>query len=64
MIQAKLMVNLRFKKLKFFLILIEQKTASNKKLRSFLPDFKFTPFENAIDESVKWFVDNYEKARK
>uniref|UniRef100_A0A1I8AYT9 GDP-L-fucose synthase n=1 Tax=Meloidogyne hapla TaxID=6305 RepID=A0A1I8AYT9_MELHA len=41
-----------------------KKTASNKKLRSFLPDFKFTPFEKAIDESVKWFVDNYEKARK
>ncbi|KAF7636951.1 hypothetical protein Mgra_00003691 [Meloidogyne graminicola] len=41
-----------------------KKTASNKKLRSFLPDFKFTPFEKAIDDSVKWFVNNYETARK
>jgi GDP-L-fucose synthase len=41
-----------------------KKTASNKKLRSFLSDFKFTPFEKAIDESVKWFVENYEIIRK
>ena len=41
-----------------------KKTASNKKLRSLLPSLKFTPFDQAIQESVKWFVDNYENARK
>ncbi|CAI4230746.1 unnamed protein product [Auanema sp. JU1783] len=41
-----------------------KKTASNAKLRKYLPDFKFTPFEQAIKESVQWFVDNYETARK
>lgn len=41
-----------------------KKTASNKKLRKYLPDFKFTPFPVAIKESVDWFVANYENARK
>jgi len=41
-----------------------KKTASNVKLRKYLPDFKFTPFDQAIQESVQWFVDNYEIARK
>lgn len=38
-----------------------KKTASNHKLRKYLPDFKFTPFKDAMKESVQWFVDNYEK---
>lgn len=41
-----------------------KKTASNVKLMKYLPDFKFTPFETAISESVKWFINNYELARK
>lgn len=41
-----------------------KKTASNEKLMKYLPDFQFTPFEEAVQESVKWFLDNYEKARK
>lgn len=41
-----------------------KKTASNKKLRQLLPDFKFTPYEEAIKESVQWFIENYEVARK
>jgi GDP-L-fucose synthase len=41
-----------------------KKTASNKKLRSYLPDFKFTPFEEAIKYTCDWFVKNYDKARK
>lgn len=41
-----------------------KKTASNAKLRRYLPDFKFTPFKEAIKETVDWFVQNYEKARK
>lgn len=41
-----------------------KKTASNVKLRKYLPEFKFTPFDEAIKDSVQWFVDNYEIARK
>jgi GDP-L-fucose synthase len=41
-----------------------KKTASNEKLRKLLPDFEFTEFDKAIKESVGWFVENYESARK
>lgn len=41
-----------------------KKTASNKKLRTFLPDYKFTPIQQGIKESVDWFVANYDTARK
>lgn len=41
-----------------------KKTASNKKLRRFLPEFKFTPIEKAVKETVDWYVKNYETARK
>ncbi len=27
----------------------------------FHTDFKFTPFKTAMDESVKWFLENAEK---
>ncbi|XP_043290106.1 probable GDP-L-fucose synthase [Venturia canescens] len=40
-----------------------KKTASNAKLRAFLPDFKFTPFDQAIRESVDWYRENYNQAR-
>lgn len=40
-----------------------KKTASNAKLRKYLPDFKFTPFEQAVDETVKWFIENRATAR-
>jgi GDP-L-fucose synthase len=32
-------------------------------LKSLLPDFKFTPFEEALKDSVQWFIDNYQTAR-
>lgn len=41
-----------------------KKTASNKKLRSFLPDFKFTDFDAAIRETVQWYINNQNDARK
>jgi GDP-L-fucose synthase len=41
-----------------------KKTASNAKLRKLYPEFKFTPFKEGVKESVQWFIDNYEKARK
>lgn len=40
-----------------------KKTASNTKLRTFLPDFKFTDLETAIAETVKWFKINNKQAR-
>ncbi|ROL43046.1 GDP-L-fucose synthase [Anabarilius grahami] len=41
-----------------------KKTASNAKLRKYLPDFKFTPFKAAIKETCDWFVANNDIARK
>lgn len=40
-----------------------KKTASNSKLRSLLPDFKFTPLDQAIQETVDWFKTNHSIAR-
>lgn len=40
-----------------------KKTASNAKLRKFLPDFLFTPFDDAIKETVDWYKKNYDRAR-
>jgi len=40
-----------------------KKTASNAKLRKYLPDFVFTPFKKGVTETVKWFLENYETAR-
>jgi GDP-L-fucose synthase len=41
-----------------------KKTASNDKLRKYLPDFKFTPIKQAIKETCDWFSANYETCRK
>ena len=41
-----------------------KKTASNLKLKKYLPDFKFTPFEEAVKESIDWFHHNFDKCRK
>lgn len=41
-----------------------KKTASNKKLRSLFPEFKFTNFDEAIADTVKWYLDNQEIVRK
>lgn len=41
-----------------------KKTADNSKLRKYLPDFKFTPFADAMKETCDWFVQNYDTARK
>ncbi|XP_002124066.2 GDP-L-fucose synthase [Ciona intestinalis] len=40
-----------------------KKTASNAKLRKYLPDFKFTPMDQAIRETCEWFTANYSTAR-
>jgi GDP-L-fucose synthase len=41
-----------------------KKTASNAKLRTYLSDYKFKPMKEGIEETVKWFVEHYETARK
>jgi len=41
-----------------------KKTASNQKLRKYLPEYKFTPINVGIKETVNWFCDNYQNARK
>jgi GDP-L-fucose synthase len=41
-----------------------RKPTNNDLLKSILPNFKFTPFEEALKDSVDWFVKNYETARK
>ncbi|KAJ8522417.1 hypothetical protein ONZ45_g1004 [Pleurotus djamor] len=40
-----------------------RKPASNKKLLSLMGGFQFTPFNQALEDSVKWFLENYETAR-
>lgn len=40
-----------------------KKTASNAKLRRYLPDFTFTPFEVAVKETVDWYIKNHDVAR-
>ncbi|XP_068575046.1 GDP-L-fucose synthase-like [Cebidichthys violaceus] len=40
-----------------------KKTASNAKLRRYLPDFSFTPLKEAIKMTCSWFEINYDNAR-
>ena len=41
-----------------------KKTACNDKLMSLHPDFKFTPFREAVAKTCEWFEANYDAARK
>ncbi|KAK2460805.1 hypothetical protein APHAL10511_007275 [Amanita phalloides] len=40
-----------------------RKPASNKKLLTLMGGFQFTPFNQALDETVQWFLANYNNAR-
>ncbi|XP_063235410.1 GDP-L-fucose synthase isoform X2 [Bacillus rossius redtenbacheri] len=40
-----------------------KKTASNAKLRRYLPDFVFTPFDEAVSHTVRWYAANKNSAR-
>ena len=41
-----------------------RKTVSNAKLRGYLPDFQFTPLQEGIRRACKWFIENFDKARR
>jgi len=41
-----------------------RKHSDNSKIKSYLPDFKFTPIEEGIKETVEWFEKNYPNIRK
>lgn len=40
-----------------------KKTATNNKLRSLNPDFKFTKFDEAIKSTVEWYKNHLQEAR-
>ena len=41
-----------------------RKPSDNNKLKSYLPNFNFTPIEEGVKETVNWFIENYDKTRK
>ena len=41
-----------------------RKPSDNSVIRSIAPDFEFTPIEEGIQKSVKWFKENYPNIRK
>ena len=41
-----------------------RKPSDNSKLLSLLPGFKFTPIDVGIKETVEWFTNNFDNARK
>jgi len=41
-----------------------RKPSDNSKIKELLPDFEYTPFEQGIKETVNWFIENYDGARK
>lgn len=41
-----------------------KKPTFNQRLKNFLPNYEFTPFKEGIQQTVDWFVENYESCRK
>ena len=41
-----------------------RKLSDNSKIKELMPDFEYTPFEQGIKETVNWFIENYDEARK
>ena len=41
-----------------------RKPSDNSKLREMLPNFEFTSIEDGLQETINWFVENYEGCRK
>ena len=40
-----------------------RKPADNSKLMNLIPNFKFTPIEEGIQDTVDWFIENFKEAR-
>jgi GDP-L-fucose synthase len=41
-----------------------RKPSDNSKLKELMPDFKFTPMEDGLKETIQWFINNYDNVRK
>ena len=41
-----------------------RKPSDNSVIKELMPDFEYAPFEKGIKETVSWFIENYESARK
>jgi GDP-L-fucose synthase len=41
-----------------------RKPSDNSVIKELAPDFKFTPIEEGLRKSIKWFIENYNEARK
>ena len=41
-----------------------RRPSDNSKIIKYMPNFQFTPFDVAIQQTVEWFITNYEVARK
>jgi GDP-L-fucose synthase len=41
-----------------------RKPSDNSKIKSYLPNFKFTSFYDGLKETIDWFENNYESVRK
>lgn len=41
-----------------------RKPSDNSHVKSMFPDFKFTPIEEGLKESIEWFINNYPNLRK
>ena len=41
-----------------------KKTADNSRLMGLIGGYQFTPIQEGIKKSVKWFMENYESVRK
>jgi GDP-L-fucose synthase len=41
-----------------------RKPSDNSKLKSYLPNFEFTPIEQGLKETINWFIENYDNTRK
>jgi GDP-L-fucose synthase len=41
-----------------------RKPSDNSVIKNMFPDFKFTPIEDGLKESIDWFIENYPNIRK
>jgi len=41
-----------------------KKPSDNSKIKELYPEFEYTPLEEGIKETINWFIENYETARK